>query len=187
MESQAVVVPRHRLADSAYFYGDVERHSLDGLGTFDICLFCEVIEHLVYDPAWALFNLLKRVRLGGHLILTTPNPARLESISRLILHSGSNADPISGYGIHGRHNREYTLAELHDLLGGSGCMVLRSRTIDVTPRDWSRSAEDRGHGEYLMVEVRVDRQATLYRPAWLYRSFDPGDLQSQSPLHPTSS
>jgi 2-polyprenyl-3-methyl-5-hydroxy-6-metoxy-1,4-benzoquinol methylase len=117
-----------------------------------VCLFCEVIEHLVQDPAWALFNLASRLRVGGHIILTTPNPARLENISRLIFHSGSPGDPISGYGIHGRHNREYTLDELTSLLTGTGFKVLRSRTIDVAPGPWSKAAEVSGYGQYILIQ-----------------------------------
>jgi SAM-dependent methyltransferase len=182
MHRQEVIDPRHRLEESVYFYADIERHPLEPLGVFDICLFCEVIEHLVFDPAWALFNLLTRVKVGGRLILTTPNPARLENICRLVLHSGSTGDPISGYGIHGRHNREYTAEELHDLVTGAGCTVIRSQTIDVGTSDWSRAAEDAAYGQYHMIEAKVDRAPTLYRPNWLYRSFNASRLASHISL-----
>lgn len=182
MQSQDVVDPRGRLARALYLYADVERHPLDALGSFDVCLFCEVIEHLVADPAWALFNIARRLRPGGDLILTTPNPARLENVVRLALHSGSPGDPISGYGIHGRHNREYTRAELVDLLSESRLTVLRSRTIDVSPSVWSKAAEAAGYGQYVMIHARRESPARIHRPPWLYRSFAPAELRSERSL-----
>jgi hypothetical protein len=180
--AQAVVDPRGRLADSTYLYADIERHALDAIGPFDVCLFCEVIEHLPFDPAWALSNLACRLRDRGCMILTTPNPARLENIQRLAFHEGPIGDQISGYGIHGRHNREYTMSELLDLLTGTGLVPIRSRTLDVVPTRWSRSAEARGFGQYLMVAARLEGPPRLYRPAWLYRSFSPDQLAQSLPL-----
>jgi len=40
------------------------------------------------------------------LLLTTPNPARLENLEKMVRDRASFSDPVSGYGIHGRHNRE---------------------------------------------------------------------------------
>jgi SAM-dependent methyltransferase len=181
-QTQEVVDPFSRLTESTYLYADIERHSLDAVGLFDVCLFCEVIEHLPFDPAWALFNLARQVRDGGHMILTTPNPARLENIQRLVFHGGSFSDQISGYGIHGRHNREYAMSELLDLLTGTGFTVVRSRSLDVVPTPWSRSAEERGFGQYLVVDARLEGRPRLYRPAWLYRSFSADRLSRTGPL-----
>ena len=184
MESQDVVDPKRRIGRSAYLHADVERTPLTGIGPFDVCLFCEVVEHLPWDPGWATFNLARCVRAGGHLLLTTPNPARLDNIARLALHTGSKDDPISGYGIHGRHNREYTAAELEDLLRGTGFSIVRSRSLDVHPNVWSKNLEQRGYGHYLMVLARLESAPRLYRPDWLYRSFEPSRLAQAASLAP---
>lgn len=184
---QGVVDPLGRLTRSRYLYADIERHSLQSLEPCDLCLFCEVLEHLPFDPGWALFNLVRQIRIGGRMILSTPNPARFENIARLVLRDGSTADPISGYGIHGRHNREYTVAELEDLLAGTGLSVRQARTVDVTPTEWSRFAEELGYGEYILIEAVVDRRVRIYRPRWLYRSFPSERLRLDTSLATQSS
>src|SRR5262249_27518293 len=115
-ESQAIVDGRRRLAESRFLHADIERHDLAPAGLFDVVLFCEVLEHLPYDPGWALFNVVRRLKAGGQLILTTPNPARLENIYKLIGQRETFSDPVSGHGIHGRHNREYSARELREML-----------------------------------------------------------------------
>src|SRR5262249_48285084 len=47
--TQGVVDPLGRLTSSSYLYADIERHGLEVLGSFDVCLFCEVLEHLPFD------------------------------------------------------------------------------------------------------------------------------------------
>ena len=184
MQKQSVTDPRGRLREIAFFHADVERHSLEALGIFDVCLFCEVIEHLPFDPAWALFNIVRTLRPGGLLLLTTPNPARLENLEKMIRHRATFSDPVSGYGIHGRHNREYAASELIELCSATGLTILEAKTIDVVPTLHSRDAEAKGYGAYHMILARLDETAHLVRPAWLYRSFTPERLVSSSPLIP---
>jgi hypothetical protein len=45
-------------------------------------------------------------------------------------------DQYSGYGVYGRHNREYTLPEVKQLLTGNGFTVETSFTADVHD-DWT--------------------------------------------------
>jgi SAM-dependent methyltransferase len=184
MQKQSVIDPQGRLSEAEFFHADVERHSLDSLGAFDVSLFCEVLEHLPYDPAWALFNIVRTLRIGGLLMLTTPNPARLENLEKMIRDRASFSDPVSGYGIHGRHNREYSASELIELCSATGLTILEAQTIDVVPTEYSRDAEAKGYGAYHMILARLDNTARLVRPAWLYRSYQPGQLESISPLLP---
>jgi SAM-dependent methyltransferase len=184
MQQQSVIDPRGCLREVAFFHADVERHSLKAVGTFDICLFCEVLEHLPFDPAWALCNIVCTLRPGGVLLLTTPNPARLDNLEKMIRHRATFSDPVSGYGIHGRHNREYAASELIELCTATGLTILEVKTIDVIPTLYSRDAEAKGYGAYHMLVARLDETPRLVRPAWLYRSFTPERLASSSPLMP---
>lgn len=59
--------------------------------SFDAVLLNEVLEHLMYPPAF-LFNEIRRVlKPNGRLLLTTPNPAALSKIFRLM--RGQNNEP----------------------------------------------------------------------------------------------
>ena len=182
METQGIVDGQKRLAESRFFHADIERHDLEPTGQFDVVLFCEVLEHLPYDPAWALHNILRRLKPGGQLILTTPNPARLDNIVQLVQYRETFSDPISGHGIHGRHNREYSARELKEMVEGSGCRVLGAKTIDVLPQTYSRDAEAGGYGSYHMLRAILGGEATLFRPDWLYRGFTPERLRHPGPL-----
>jgi SAM-dependent methyltransferase len=184
MQQQSVIDPCGRLSEAPFFHADIERHSLEPLASFDVCLFCEVLEHLPFDPAFALFNVVRTLRPGGLLLLTTPNPARLENLEKMIRDRASFSDPVSGYGIHGRHNREYAANELIDMCSAAGLTVLTSKTLDVMPTIYSRDAEAKGYGAYHIVLARLDESPRLDRPLWLYRSFTPESLASSTSLTP---
>jgi 2-polyprenyl-3-methyl-5-hydroxy-6-metoxy-1,4-benzoquinol methylase len=63
-------------------YGDCE--TLDLGRTFDLVLWLEVIEH-VERPGQALNALMKHVKPGGELIITTPNPTYIMSVVKSAL------------------------------------------------------------------------------------------------------
>ncbi|MGH9900444.1 MAG: methyltransferase domain-containing protein, partial [Pyrinomonadaceae bacterium] len=151
--------------------------------SFDVVLFCEIIEHLLYDPVHALTEIRRVLRPGGQLILTTPNVARLDQACRLV--AGENVhDPYSGFGPYGRHNREYTLAEISGLLAENHYRTELIFTADVHEmRDPTRAvlglirgalAERASDlGQYIFCRARVAdgrEQLPPVRPAWLYRS-----------------
>lgn len=149
-------------------------------GTFDVVLFCEILEHLLVDPAAAFGEIYRVLRPGGTLVLTTPNVARLENVARLV--AGANIyDPYSGHGPYGRHNREYTMGELHRLLPAAGFAIDTAFTSDVHPNDAFRYADAlelasaRAHegllGQYLFVRATRVEAVDMSRPEWLYRNF----------------
>jgi SAM-dependent methyltransferase len=142
-------------------------------GSLDLVLFCEVVEHLVADPVFALREIHRVLRPGGRLLLTTPNVSRADNV-RHVVEDRSIYDPYSGYGPHGRHNREYDARELFDLLTGNGFTIDRHLTrrvhgvVDLDAAWWAGTHDD-GRGDYHLVDaVRAD-PLPPYRPGWLYR------------------
>jgi len=140
-------------------------------GEFDLVLFCEVLEHLPHDPVHALREAHRVLRAGGHLLLTTPNAARWDNLLRAL--DGDNTyDTLSGFGVYGRHNREYTKAELVDLLRGCGYEVVAAVDCDVGARQRSgpvpRGAQRADRGEQLLVLARAVGRSPWYYPTWLY-------------------
>jgi len=86
---------------------------------FDLVFFCEVLEHLQSDPLHAMLEIKRVLKVGGTLILTTPNAVGIERIAKLLV--GQNVcDHYSAYGPYGRHNREYSPEELRALMRYSG-------------------------------------------------------------------
>jgi SAM-dependent methyltransferase len=152
-------------------------------GRYDLVLFCEVLEHFTMDPLHALNEIWRVLKPGGTLILTTPNVARYENVVALI--EGRNLyDPYSGYGPHGRHNREYSRHELHMLMRHAGFECETDFTsdvhenigahIDLSVVDTALAATThREHdlGQYLFSRWRRSGDSNVKFPAWLYRSY----------------
>jgi len=151
--------------------------------SFDVVLFCEIIEHLLADPVRALVEVRRVLKPGGTLVLTTPNVARLDNVRKAI--AGRNVyDPYSGYGPYGRHNREYTQEELFALLDANGFSVRTMFTADVHPSQAGPTVplsavaplvlrRSTDLGQYIFCQSGVNsesKRAAPARPAWLYRS-----------------
>ena len=154
---------------------------------FDLVIFAEIIEHLLDDPCSVLREIKRVLKPNGTLILTTPNVARLENVTKLI--SGTNIyDPYSGYGPYGRHNREYNRHELNQLLKFEGFEPTELFTADVHANNSQAycNLEEIEHllkfrendlGQYIFVKARaLPDIAPVQRPNWLYRSYAEGEL-----------
>lgn len=155
--------------------------------SFDAVIFAEIIEHLLHDPCRVLREIRRVLKPEGCLILTTPNVARLENVARII--AGANIyDPYSGYGPYGRHNREYNVHELTQLLAHEGLEVEQWFTSDVHPNQAGQYSspgklapllEKRVSdlGQYIFIRASKTSAATASKlPAWLYRSYSPDQL-----------
>ncbi|HKA30153.1 MAG TPA: methyltransferase domain-containing protein, partial [Candidatus Binatia bacterium] len=53
-------------------------------GTFDVVMFAEMIEHLAVNPVWALSEIHRVLKPGGHLIVTTPNALSIERVGSVL-------------------------------------------------------------------------------------------------------
>ena len=177
-------VKKERTVEFRHFNIELDRFPYED-GSFRLVLFCEILEHLVEDPVAVLTEINRVTEMGGHLVLTTPNVARAENVARLI--NGDNLyDPYSGFGPYGRHNREYTLDELRQLLAFSGFTVECGHSADGHP--WSPDvrrlevirpelkarAGDLGH--YLFVRAVKTGSPCDGRPDFLYRSLSDEEL-----------
>jgi SAM-dependent methyltransferase len=140
--------------------------------SFDMVLFCEVIEHLTQDPTFALVELHRVLKPDGHLLVTTPNVFRLQHVLQIVKGRQNIFHPYSGHGIYGRHQREYSLGELANLVGGCGYTILRSEIEDFEPqhnrlehlakRFWRHRRDN------LFVLARKQEKCRFYYPSSLY-------------------
>lgn len=89
---------------------------------FDVVICAEVIEHLAYSPTNMLAESHRVLKPGGLLLLTTPNINDIHKTIRLVRNK-SISFKYSGYGVYGRHNREYMGAELKELTEACGYQV----------------------------------------------------------------
>lgn len=154
--------------------------------SFDVLMFCEILEHMLMDPVGALKQMHRVLKPGGVLILTTPNVARVDNVLRLV-HGVNLYDPYSGYGPYGRHNREYNNHELHRLLEFCGFEVEAAMSADGHPTDitkWEKldaaaplidhRRADLGH--YLFIRARATGKPHEGLPSFLYRSHPAGTI-----------
>jgi len=82
--------------------------------SFDIVLCCEILEHLARTPSHLMREAHRVLKPGGHFFITTPNVIRIENIYKIL--KGYNSwSAYSGFGVYGRHNREYNPWELAEL------------------------------------------------------------------------
>jgi SAM-dependent methyltransferase len=185
-DKQVLVGPDGPLA-FPFFNVNIEQEDIPyAEDTFDVVLMGEVLEHFTNDPLRVLLNIKRVLRPQGHLVLTTPNVNRLVNVARMI--AGFNIyDPYSGYGPYGRHNREYTMAELRELLTHAGFDVETAFSTDVHENATAQYADPKrikelvaarpdSFGQYMFVLARNSRPASDKKPSWLYRAYPPDEL-----------
>lgn len=95
---------------------------------FDVVLAGEILEHLVLNPFNLFVETERILKPGGRLIVTTPNAVRLVNVAAIL--AGENIFDKFHHVVHGRHNREYTLAELRALVEEHGYEIERLETRD---------------------------------------------------------
>ena len=168
--------PRRGTVETVAFdYFNVERDRFPYAdGAFDLVLCCEMLEHMPHDPTHMLAEIHRVLAPErGQLLLTTPNAARWELLWEA--HTGGNVyESLSGYGVHGRHNREYTVNELRSLLDACGYRA-DVFAMDIHPHEVPRellspgvALVDRGCNLFALATARG--RARWAYPEWLYSS-----------------
>jgi len=177
----------------AYFNAESDPFPYDN-GQFDMVLCCELVEHLTVDPTHMLCECHRVLVDGGYLLVTTPNVLRLQNVEYLL--RGRNIyDPYSGYGIYGRHNREYAPRELVHLLLECGYEIAQLRLADKYehPLVLRFLKAIRSHWrDNIYVLARAVGEPRYRYPAGLYRSMYgamrfPGDKLKFCAVHRVTS
>ena len=92
--------------------------------SMDLIVMTEIIEHLTDDSKKYLGEAFKVLKKGGRILITTPNVTRWQNVINLIL--GKNIYfPLKQLEeeIYYRHNREFTMRELEEILKKSGFVI----------------------------------------------------------------
>ena len=150
---------------------------------FKVVLCCELLEHLPNDPMHMMAEIHRILKPGGYLVLTTPNIASARSIAAVL--QGFHPQLFSTYlrpkdgETDARHHREYTAAEIRQLLENSGFEVTLLETgpfrdepkpeyawVDHLLDRYMLSKENRGEGIYAVA--RKTGPVRERYPAWLY-------------------
>lgn len=94
--------------------------------SFDAVIMTEVFEHLRDYPVRSLQEVRRLLRPGGRLFFTTPNVAYVVNRMRAVL-GRNTATPLPDWiaGVpHARHAREYTVAEIRELMAYADLRIL---------------------------------------------------------------
>ena len=93
---------------------------------FDLVIYCEVIEHMTYDPTHTLVEAHRVLKTDtGQLLLSTPNALAWQYLVDNL--AGRNFyPPYSGYNQYARHHRLFTCDELGALCSSIGYEVTRN-------------------------------------------------------------
>lgn len=102
---------------------------------FDAVIMCEVLEHLNFNPLPVIKEINRILKKGGLLYISLPNLLRSVNILNLGLYGNSIHNPIKdfftqlssneGNKIVGLHWREYTSAELKEMLEEMNFLIVR--------------------------------------------------------------
>lgn len=103
-------------------------------GSFDAIVVCEVLEHLNFNPLPVIAEFNRVLKPGGLLYIGMPNQAALTKRIGLLLGKSCNnsisdffsqLDPTSNMVV-GLHWKEYTMAEVSELVERTGFDVLKA-------------------------------------------------------------
>lgn len=147
-----------------------------GDGEFDAVVFSEVIEHLAGSPLKPLAEMLRVLKPGGRVIISTPNQfyfkSRMKTLGDVVLarpfesfKEFTRSMQLDGPQRYYNHSRLYTMAELRWMLEQAGFKVAKEFFGDA----WERVGIEKGR--MLRHPLRVATKAGLWvltslRPEW---------------------
>jgi SAM-dependent methyltransferase len=140
--------------------------------TFDLVLCCEMLEHLLINPSHMLYEVHRVLRTDGYLLLSTPNVLRWSNVSAML--RGQNIyDRYLGNGIYGRHNREYSPAEIKILLEANGFQIEQMNVRNVYGSEiLNRFPLFRERRDNIFTLARATGRARIAYPDTLYALTD---------------
>jgi predicted SAM-dependent methyltransferase len=118
-----------REATFTNYSANLERQLFDIKERPDTVLACEIVEHLVRAPHVMFLNINRWLRVGGQLLVSTPNGAQFSNPLRR-----RSPTPAFRCYIYERHEYLYTLDELVDLVSLCGFKVTVAGYWDVYRR-----------------------------------------------------
>jgi SAM-dependent methyltransferase len=152
--------------------------------SFDVVLCMEVLEHLAYSPSHMLAEAHRVLKPDGLFLLTVPNLLTIKRQVLMFLNRTTEV-PYSGYGLYGRHQREFAPHEVRGLLLACHYDVLELATANV----WPTVRDSRAKGvvnaalngltrlpigwlaakrEYVLAAARPVGEPVAAYPGWLY-------------------
>jgi len=151
---------------------------------FDVVLCMEVLEHLGYSPSHMLAESHRVLAPGGLMFITVPNFINLKRTVNMLLNVPTEF-PYSGYGIYGRHQREFAPREVAALLEACHYRVAELATANVWPTFRGSALKGLGNAvlngllrlpvpwlaakrEYILCAARAEGTPVAAYPAWLY-------------------
>ena len=155
---------------------------------FDVVLCMEVLEHLCYSPSQMLAESHRVLAPHGLFFLTVPNFLNVKRLVNMALGRPTEY-PYSGYGVYGRHAREFAPHEVRRLFEACNYSVLELATANVWPTFKGRSLRQRIKGifnailngltalplpflaakrEYILCAARPEGSPLCAYPDWLY-------------------
>jgi SAM-dependent methyltransferase len=148
---------------------------------FDLVIAAEILEHLIFSPTHFLCEIHRVLKPGGHLILTTPNASQLRYLFKWIAGRHSVWDQYSGYGVYGRHQREYTAHEVEELLRSTNFTVASTERYYSQPLNGKLDTKMmklvyaglRSRAPEMTFLARATGETKVCYPEFLYRSLYP--------------
>lgn len=153
--------------------------------SIDILLFCEIIEHMAFNPIPFWKQVYRVLRPGGRIIVTTPNSMYHRSITKRLMNVvtgvgfGPTIKEIMENGTYGHHWKEFSIGELreyfkllsadfdlsrhefvmHDFDVNAPLGALESNIAAVT--------DVRAHNIYLDVRLNEKSAGISINPPWI--------------------
>jgi hypothetical protein len=124
-----IEVPGAKAQRFLNYSANVERTRFDINEAVDLVLACEIIEHLTRAPHVMLLNANAWLKLGGRMLVTTPNGAHFENPLRI-----KPKMPAYRASTYSRHNYVFTMDGLIDLIETCGFEIESAEFLSPYPR-----------------------------------------------------